>query len=312
MQELLASDIEVAAVVTNPDRPAGRKLEVQAPPVKRAALDAGVEILQPEKARDPEFQQRLRELGPDVASVVAYGKILPAEVLDIPPSGFVNLHFSLLPAYRGAAPVQRALMEGVDKTGASVMVLTEGMDEGPLLGSTAIDVREDDTAGTLGARLADASAPFLVERISMYLKGDLTPEEQDHAAATYAPKITSDEARIDWAKPARDIRNLVRGTNPAPGAWTTFRGERMKVLAAQHEEITVFSKASPLARRGFHSAKELLESGASGRLLNDREFVVSTGDGALRLTQVQAAGKKKMSGAELARGLRLEFGESFE
>lgn len=277
-------------MVTNPDRSAGRKLELHAPPVKEAALDAGLEVLQPEKARDPEFQQRLRALAPDVASVVAYGKILPASVLDIPPFGFVNLHFSLLPAYRGAAPVQRALMDGVDKTGASVMVLTEGMDEGPLLGSTAIGVDEDDTTGTLGARLADAGAPFLVERISMYLEGELTPEEQDHEAASYAPKITSDEARIEWTKPAYQIRNLVRGSNPAPGAWTTFRGARMKVLAAQREDGT----------------------GTPGRVLDDRDLVVATGDGALRLTDVQASGKKRMSGEELARGLRPSPGESFE
>ena len=290
LQELLASDIEVAAVVTNPDRPAGRKLQLQAPPAKQAAVDAGLEVLQPEKARDPEFQKRLRELGPDVATVVAYGKILPVSVLEIPPLGFVNLHFSLLPAYRGAAPVQRALMEGVKETGASVMVLTEGMDEGPVLGERVVEVRDEDTAGSLGARLAEVGAPLLVETIQAYATGDIVPAEQDHEAATYAPKITTEEARIDWTKSATAIRNLVRGLNPAPGAWTTLRETRLKVLQADHRE----------------------GAGRPGEIVDGRELVVATGAGALALTEVQPAGKRAMSGSELARGLRPASGESFE
>lgn len=313
MQELLTSDIEVAAVVTNPDRPAGRKLEVQAPPVKRAALDAGLEVLQPEKARDPEFQQRLRELGPDVASVVAYGKILPAEVLDIPPSGFVNLHFSLLPAYRGAAPVQRALMDGVDKTGASVMVLTEGMDEGPLLGSAAVDVLDDDTSGSLGARLAEIGAPLLVERLKMYVDGSIEPQEQDHDSATYAPKISGEEARIDWTRPAQAIRNQIRGLNPAPGAWTTLRGNRVKVLRAESYEprnpYEIFDGSERIdALQGNRRAA----SGSPGQIVDGSKLMVKTGEGALLLTEVQPAGKRAMTGAELARGLRPASGESFE
>lgn len=283
------SQIDVAAVVTNPDRPAGRKLELRAPPVKDAAVEAGLEVLQPEKARDPEFQKRLRELDADVAAVVAYGKILPASVLEIPPLGFVNLHFSLLPAYRGAAPVQRAVMDGVRETGASVMVLTEGMDEGPVLGTSVVNVRDDDTAGTLGERLAKVGGPLLVESIQMYADGDLAPVEQDHEAATYAPKITSDEARIDWDKPAVDIRNLVRGLNPAPGAWTTLRGTRVKVLRANQ---------SP-------------GEGKPGEIVDRSEMLVATGEGTLELAEVQPAGKRAMSGAELARGLRPASGESF-
>ena len=253
-------------------------------------MDAGLEVLQPEKARDPDFQKHLRELGPDVAAVVAYGKILPAAVLEIPPLGFVNLHFSLLPAYRGAAPVQRALIDGVKETGASVMVLTEGMDEGPLLGASTVNVADDETAGTLGERLAEVGAPLLVERIQMYANGDLTPVEQDHDAATYAPKITTDEARIDWSRPAIAVRNLVRGLNPAPGAWTTLRGGRVKILNSE------------LVDRG----------GQPGEILDPTDLVVATGEGAVRLTEVQPAGKKAMSGADLARGLRPASGESFE
>ena len=280
LEALIASDIEVAAVVTNPDRPAGRKLELHAPPVKETALAAGIEVLQPDKARDPDFQTRLKEIGPDVAPVVAYGKILPASVLDIPLYGFVNLHFSLLPEYRGAAPVQRAVMDGVEKTGASVMVLTEGMDEGPVLGTSVVDVGEDETAGELGNRLAEVGAPLLVDSLKAYVAGEINPQEQDHEAATYAPKITSEEARIDWAKPADEIRNHVRGLNPAPGAWTTFKDGRLRVLRS-------------IARDG---------EGTPGQVLDPKTLVVATQGGALELTEVQPAGKRVMSGVEFARG----------
>ena len=257
--------------------------------MKEAALEAGLEVLQPEKARDPEFQKRLGELGADVAAVVAYGKILPASVLEIPPLGFVNLHFSLLPAYRGAAPVQRALMDGMKESGASVMVLTEGMDEGPVLGKSVVDIADEDTAGTLGERLAQVGAPLLVETIQMYADGELDPVEQDHNAATYAPKTTTEEARIDWTSPAATIRNLVRGLNPAPGGWTTLRGTRVKVLRVAHRD----------------------GEGTPGEILDGSEMVVATGEGALELTEVQPAGKRAMTGPELSRGLRPASGESF-
>ena len=277
-------------MVTNPDRPAGRKLELHAPPVKQVALDAGIEVLQPEKARDEGFHRQLKAVGPDIAPVVAYGKILPRSLLDIPPFGFVNLHFSLLPAYRGAAPVQRALIDGVEQTAASVMVLTEGMDEGPVLGTSVVDVRDEDTAGTLGSRLAEIGAHLLVDCIYEYVAGRLTPVEQDHDAATYAPKITSDEARIDWAQPAKAIRNLIRGLNPAPGAWTTFKGERLKVL-----------RASP------HDA-----NGRPGQICDPARLVVATGEGGLQLVEVQPAGKRAMSGDDFARGHRPSGEDAFE
>lgn len=277
-------------MVTNPDRPAGRKLELHAPPVKQVALDAGIDVLQPERARDEGFHRQLKDIGPDIAPVVAYGKILPRSLLDIPPFGFVNLHFSLLPAYRGAAPVQRAMIDGVEQTAASVMVLTEGMDEGPVLGTSVVDVQDEDTAGTLGARLAEVGAPLLVECMHEYVAGRLIPVEQDHDAATYAPKITSDEARIDWAQPADAIRNLIRGLNPAPGAWTTFKGERLKVL-----------------RSSLHDA-----NGRPGQISDPSKLVVATGQGGLQLVEVQPAGKRAMSGADFARGHRPSDEEAFE
>ena len=291
LEALLASDIEVAAVVTNPDRPAGRGMELRASPVKEHALRAGLEVLQPQRARDPEFHDALEKLAPDVSSVVAYGKILPASLLAIPPLGFVNLHFSLLPEYRGAAPVQRAVMDGRYVTGISIMVLTEGMDEGPVLATTEERIRDDDTAGSLGDRLAEIGSGRLVDTLVSYGAG-LAPLDQDHDRATYAPKVTTEEAAIDWARPSLAIHNHVRGLNPVPGAWTTLRGKRLKIWSTR-----------PIVGRGL----------ASGELdVWDGVLVAGTGGAPVELTEVQLQAKKPMSGAEAARGLRLAPGERFE
>ena len=290
LEALVAGPFEVVAVVTNPDRPAGRGYELKASPVKTRALELGLPILQPKKARAPEFSDQLRDLAPDVAAVVAYGKILPGDLLGVPPHGFVNMHFSLLPAYRGAAPVQRAVMDGVDRSGAAIMVLTEGMDEGPVLAVEEVEVGPDETAGELGARLADIGGSLLAESLSGYLAGTLVPVAQDDSRATYAPKITGDEARIDWTEPAIDIKNKVRGLNPSPGAWTTIEGKRLKVG----------SVALATEVQGLEPGELRLEA---------NDLVVGTGDGAVCLRDVQLAGKKATTGAELGRGLRLSGGE---
>ena len=286
LKALLDSPAEVAAVVTNPDRPAGRGMELRPSPVKQEALAAGLEVLQPVKAREPELEERLRAIAPDVAVVVAYGSILPGRLLEVPRLGFVNLHFSLLPGYRGAAPVQRAVMDGASVSGVSVMVLTEGMDEGPVLALREVDVRPDDTAGTLGERMAELGGPMLVETIERYVAGLLQPQEQDHAAATYAPKITPEEARVDWTRPATEIVDHIRGLNPAPGAWTEWSGRRLKVWAAR-----VTDRSLPPG------------------VLGGPGLVVGSGTVALELTDVQLAGKRRMPGAELVRGLRPAEGE---
>jgi methionyl-tRNA formyltransferase len=292
LEALLASDIEVAAVVTNPDRPAGRGMEVRPSPVKERALRAGLEVVQPQRAKAPEFHDALGDLAPDVATVVAYGKILPASLLAIPRLGFVNLHFSLLPEYRGAAPVQRAVMDGRRVSGVSVMVLTEGMDEGPLLGATEEPIRDDDTAGSLGDRLAAIGSTLLVDTLAAYGAGELGPAEQDHDGATYAPKITTEEAAIDWTRPSAVIGNKVRGLNPSPGAWTTLRGKRTKIWAARS------------------SVEEGLGPGELD--VRDGALLAGTGEGALELIEVQLQSKRSMSGADATRGLRLAPGERFE
>ncbi len=262
-------------------------MSLRASPVKEAAVAAGIEVLQPPRARDPELAERLAGLAPDVAVVVAYGSILPGALLEAPRLGFVNLHFSLLPAYRGAAPVQRALMDGLDVTGVSVMVLTEGMDEGPILAERQVTVEPEDTAGTLGARMADVGAPLLVETLDAYAAGALEPREQDHDRATYAPKITPEEARIDWARPPEEIAAIVRGLNPVPGAWTTWDDRRLKVWGARPVEV---GELSP------------------GSLRADGALVAGAAGGALELTDVQLAGARRMGGRELARGMRLGAG----
>jgi methionyl-tRNA formyltransferase len=266
-------------------------MELRSSPVKEAALKAGLDVLQPRSARTEEFHGQVAVLEPDVAVVVAYGKILPGALLEIPLNGFVNLHFSLLPEYRGAAPVQRALMDGREETGTSVIVLTEGMDEGPVLASEATKIEPLETAGELGRRLALSGSHLLGETLPAYVSGDLGPEPQDDARATYAPKITTEDARIDWTDPAPTIANLVRGLNPDPAAWTTFRGNRVRVLRAQPEDRTDL---------------------APGELEAAGDLVAGTGAGAVRFLQLQMPGKRPMEGREVARGLRLEAGERFE
>jgi methionyl-tRNA formyltransferase len=291
LRALVDSGVDVHAVVTNPDKPFGRKQELRPSPVKEAALEAGLEIVQPRSARDPEFHEWLEGASPDVAIVVAYGKILPQELLDVPPRGFVNVHFSLLPEYRGAAPVQRALMEGRTRTGVSLMVLTAGMDEGPLLAVEETEIGSDESAAVLGARLATIGAPLLVDVLPRYVAGELEPVPQDDALATYAPKITTDEARIDWSRPAEELDGFVRGLDPEPGAWTELQGSRLKVFRLRPAGGAELSPG---------------EVRAGGSL------TVGTGSQRVELLEVQAAGKRRMTGAELARGIHLPSGARCE
>lgn len=262
-------------------------MKLTASPVKLAAERLGVEVLQ-NKARDPILHERLVELSPDVCVVVAYGSILPASLLDVPAKGFVNLHFSLLPAYRGAAPVQRAIMNGEDVSGASIMVLTPGMDEGPVLATQALPIDPEDTTASYGAKLAEVGADMLVAVIPPYVEGRLEAVPQDDSRATYAGKLTTEDARIDWFRSARQIHDLVRALDPEPGAWTTLNGARLKVF-----------KAATTERAGL----------APGEIEVNGGLIVGTGDGAVTLDEVQPATKKRMTGAEMARGLHLTGAE---
>ncbi|MDQ3783675.1 MAG: methionyl-tRNA formyltransferase [Actinomycetota bacterium] len=289
---MLSSGLELTAAVTNPDRRAGRGLRGRPSPVKAAAQAAGIRVLQPQSIKDPSFQGVVRALRPEVCIVVAYGKILPPTLLEVPDMGFINVHFSLLPAYRGAAPVQRALMDGATETGVSIMRITEGMDEGPVLAARKVAVSPADSSASLGERLAADGGDLLIPTVLGYASGAVKPQPQDDRAATYAPKISEAETRIDWSKPHHVIHNLVRGLEPAPGAWTTFRGKRIKIRAV----ADVGEEAPALA---------------PGELLAGDLLLVGTRGDPLEVSVAQSEGKRAMSGAELARGLRLEPSEAF-
>lgn len=287
LEALAAAGHEVLAVVTRPDAPAGRGKRLKPSPVARWGLDHGVEVLRPVRPRDDDFVVRLGELAPDVCPVVAYGAIIPDHVLTIPEHGWVNLHFSLLPAWRGAAPAQRALIAGESVVGATTFAIVRELDAGPVYRRWSTEVETDEVAGDLLARLATQSAHLLVDTLADIDAG-VVPEPQPTTGITVAPKITVDEARLDWARSASELANLVRGTSPSPGAWTTFAGERFKVLLARPVGETTLSPGELRASR--------------------RDLRMGTGDGDLDLVTVQAVGKRPMSGAEWARGIRLVDG----
>jgi len=227
LDALLASRHEVAAVVTRPDAPAGRGRKVEASPVARRAAEAGLEVLTPARARDPEFLDRLREIAPDCCPVTAYGALLPQSALDIPPNGWVNLHFSILPAWRGAAPVQHAILHGDDVTGASTFQIVKELDAGPVYGVLTEPVRPDDTTGTLLDRLSYSGAELLVATLDGIEDGTVQAVPQPAEGVSFAPKITPADARVDWKLPAHVIDRLIRACTPDPGPWTELDGTRL-------------------------------------------------------------------------------------
>jgi methionyl-tRNA formyltransferase len=281
---------EVAAVVTRPDAPAGRGRRMVASPVAQRAADAGVEVLKPRRPGEEDFLARLREIAPDCCPVVAYGALLPRTALDVPARGWVNLHFSLLPAWRGAAPVQHAVLAGDEVTGASTFLIEEGLDSGPVYGVVTEDVRATDTSGDLLTRLAFAGAGLLSATMDGIEDGTLHAEPQPVDGVSLAPKISVEDARLDWTAPALRVDRVVRGCSPAPGAWTLFRGERLKVRT--------------LAPAPGHDA---LEPGAVAAAKNSVH--VGTGSHPVELQWVQPQGKKPMRAADWARGVRIETGE---
>ncbi|MFD0440502.1 methionyl-tRNA formyltransferase [Streptomyces chartreusis] len=282
---------DVAAVVTRPDAPAGRGRRLVASPVAERAEEAGIEVLKPAKPRDPEFLERLREIAPDCCPVVAYGALLPRVALDVPAHGWVNLHFSLLPAWRGAAPVQHSIMAGDEITGASTFLIEEGLDSGPVYGTVTEAIRSTDTSGDLLTRLAFAGAGLLSATMDGIEDGTLKAVPQPAEGITLAPKVNVEDAHIDWSAPSLRVDRLVRGCTPAPGAWTTFRGERLKLIQVQ-----------PVPGRDDLAPGELS--------VGKNNVYVGTGSYAVELLWVQAQGKKPMRAADWARGVRIGDGES--
>ncbi|HET6969051.1 MAG TPA: methionyl-tRNA formyltransferase [Ornithinibacter sp.] len=305
---LLASQHEVLAVVTRPDARSGRGRTLAASPVKEVALQHGLEVLTPATPRDPDFQARLHELAPDCCPVVAYGALVPRAALDVPVHGWVNLHFSLLPAWRGAAPVQRAVMAGDEVTGATTFVLEEGLDTGPVLGTLTESVRPDDTAGALLDRLAHAGAGLLVATMDGLADGSLRAVPQPLDGVSHAPKLSTDEARVRWQLPAHVVDRHVRGCTPAPGAWTTLRGERLKVGPVRMPSGTVGAGGG-----GAGAAEPEPPTLAPGELhVTKRAVLVGTGSVPVELGEVRPHGKKPMPAADWARGVRLTTGDHLD
>lgn len=282
-EALLASDHEVTAVVTRPDAARGRSKRLVPSEVGQWAADHGIPALKPMHPRDPEFVAALTELAPDACPVVAYGALVPQHVLDIPRYGWVNLHFSLLPRWRGAAPVQRAIMAGDGVTGATTFRLVRELDAGPVYGTTEMALTGTETAGEVLEALAHTGARLLLDTIDALATTE-PAEQDDEAAVTLAPKITVEEARIDWTRQADEIDRLVRGCSPEPMAWTTIGDERFKVALGR-----------PTDEAGLAPGEVRVEK---------RRVLVGSGTTALELVRVQPQGKKEMAGADWGRGLR--------
>jgi methionyl-tRNA formyltransferase len=296
LEAILRSRHEVVAVITRPDAPAGRGRRPAPSPVAERAAEAGVEVLKPARPRDVEFLDRLRAIGPDCCPVAAYGALLPPTALAIPRHGWVNLHFSLLPAWRGAAPVQHAILRGDDLTGASTFQIVAELDAGPVYGVVTEPIRPADTAGELLQRLAVSGAELLVATLDGIETGELRPEPQPAEGVSFAPKIGVDDARVDWSLPALAIGRLIRACTPAPGAWTLLDGTRIKL--------------GPVAELGRPYAPDGTGPGirlGPGELYADSSGVLAgTGTSPVRLGEVQPAGKRRMTAAEWARGRHLD------
>jgi methionyl-tRNA formyltransferase len=291
LKALLGEGFDVLAAVTQPDKPQGRSRSTAVPPpVKVAAMAEDVPVLQPERPSDPAFVERLRALAPDVGVVVAYGHILKPDLLALPRQGMVNLHPSLLPELRGAAPVEWAILNGLEQTGVTIMRMEEGLDSGPVLLQIPHDIDPDVTGGELSEHLSEMGAQALVEALALFDTNGLEPHPQAHARATFAPKLTRDTARIRWADPAERVARVIRALDPKPGAWTELDGREVKLFGARVVD----------------------DRGAPGELrTTDAGLRIATGQGAVLVDQVQPAGKARMAAAEWVRGRGARAGQRF-
>ncbi|REK76392.1 methionyl-tRNA formyltransferase [Paenibacillus paeoniae] len=294
LQLLLASGYEVVAVVTQPDRPKGRKKTLTPPPVKEAALSLGIPVLQPERMRNPEAVAELAEYKPDLIVTAAYGQILPKVVLELPRLGCINVHGSLLPKYRGGAPIQRSIINGESETGVTIMYMAEGLDTGDMISSVALPILDEDTSGTMFDKLSLAGAKLLGETLPSIIDGSAEAVPQAEVEATYAPNLNRDDERLDWSKSARALFNQVRGLSPMAGAFTYLNGEVFKIRECE----------PVLGRSGNAESGKIVSADANG-------IVVQTGDGMLLLKEIQPAGKRAMAVGEWIKGARIEPGTKF-
>jgi methionyl-tRNA formyltransferase len=294
LKALLDCGENVVCVVTQPDRPRGRGRKVMAPPVKELALTASLPVLQPERIRGEEFHGILRDFKPDIIVLVAFGKILPASIITLPPLGTINVHGSLLPRYRGAAPIQWALVNGEEETGVTVMQMDEGIDTGDILLQESITIMPQDTAGTLSAKLAELGGKTLVRALDLLRSDSIQPLQQDDARASYAPILQKEDGVVDWSQPAKRISGLIRGLDPWPATVTTLAGRRLRLFSPQVDENSSCCSTFP-------------EPGTICRA--DRNgLLVTTGNGCLLIREVQPEGARRMEVAAFISGRLVEPG----
>ncbi|MBI5892244.1 MAG: methionyl-tRNA formyltransferase [Deltaproteobacteria bacterium] len=286
---LIESPYEVCAVATQPDKPKGRGMVLTPPPVRVLALAHNIPVFQPERLNS-DFAAKLKEIAPDMIVVAAYGKILPKSVLEIPKYGCINVHASLLPKYRGAAPINWAIINGEKETGITTMLMDEGMDTGKMLLKESVKISNDDTAGTLHDKLKEVGANLLIKTLDALRNGTIAPIEQDDSLATYAPMIKKEDGRIDWTLKAEEIKNLIRGLNPLPCAYTRWEGKQIKIFKA---EVEAGVKEEP------------------GTIINisTEGIFVAAGRGTLLITELQMENKNRMSASEFIKGYRIVKGQ---
>ncbi len=292
LRALAAAGHDISGVVTRIDKPSGRNRILTAPPVKQAAQDTGLTVYQPRRVRDPEFVETLRKINPDIIVVAAYGQILPKDILLLPKYGCINIHASLLPAYRGAAPINWAVMRGESRTGITIMQMDEGMDTGAILLQESIAIDPRDTAGTLTEKMSQLGAKMIAEALPLVEAGSLAPVVQDGSKATLAPILKKEDGLVDWTAPAAEIHNRVRGLSPWPGAYTFFEGKLIKIIETE---------AVP-------------GEGEPGMVYTpDRSVLaVGTGRGLLRIVGIQPEGKRPMNSGDFLQGHREIIGKKFE
>lgn len=291
LEQLLKGLDRVVGVVTQPDRPAGRGQKRISSPVRRVAENHHIPVVTPEKLRDPAFFDTLKSWAPELIVVVAYGRILPPSVLELPPQGCLNVHYSLLPEYRGAAPVPWAILNGEEKSGVTTMRLVEKMDAGPILLQEEVSLAPDETAASLEAKLIPIGARLLLETIRRLKEGSVTPQVQNEAEATYAPMLKKEDGRINWSQPAKAIERRVRGLYPWPSAYTYLRGKILKVY-----------RAMVTTEKGMGVPGEVIRADGSG-------LWVAAGEGVLSLEEVQLENRKRLVATEFIKGTRIEKGE---
>ena len=291
LEALIDSEHEILAVVTQPDKPKGRKGELTPPTVKTIAVEKGIKVYQPVKVREPEFVEIIRDYKPDVIVVIAFGQIIPESILEIPKYGCVNIHGSLLPKYRGAAPIQWAVLDGEKESGVTSMLMDKGIDTGDILLKKSIKLAEDETSGSLFDKLMALGAETLLETLEGLEKGSITPEKQGDSPTDYAKMLTKDMGLIDFTRTAAELDCFVRGMNPWPSAYTTLGGKTLKIW-----------RAKPVAEKG--------KAGSVLRVGKD-SFVVGCGENALEIFEVQLEGKKRMPARDFLKGTHIEAGKEF-